>query len=142
LAGIVSKKSRLSVPETVDRLRQEIDTAGAKLFTSIDHSGEAASVGLSLRDTKLILFGNPAMGTGVMAEEPLAALDLPLRVLVWQDDGGDVWMSYIDPAWLANRYGLATETARPLRAVERIVGQVADPGKDPADSPASPELKP
>ena len=127
MAGIVSKRSRLSVPETVDRLRQEINSAGAKLFTVIDHSGEAESAGLSLRDTKLILFGNPALGTGVMAEEPLAALDLPLRVLVWQDDGGAVWMTYIDSAWLADRYRLATETARPLRAVERIVDQVADP---------------
>lgn len=127
LAGIVSKRSRLSVPETVDRLTQEINSAGAKLFTVIDHSGEAQSVGLSLRDTKLILFGNPALGTAVMAEEPLASLDLPLRVLVWQDDGGAVWMTYIDPAWLADRYGLATETARPLGAVERIVGRVAEP---------------
>ena len=115
------------MPETVERLKQEINSAGAKLFTVVDHSGEAQSVGLSLRDTKLILFGNPALGTGVMAAEPLASLDLPLRVLVWQDDGGDVWMTYIDPAWLADRYGLATETARPLGAVERIVGQVADP---------------
>ena len=115
------------MPETVERLKQEINSAGAKLFTVVDHSGEAQSVGLSLRDTKLILFGNPALGTRVMAEEPLAALDLPLRVLVWQDDSGAVWMTYIDPAWLADRYGLATEAARPLRAVERIVGQVADP---------------
>jgi uncharacterized protein (DUF302 family) len=80
-----------------------------------------------LRDTKLLLFGNPALGTAVMAEEPLAALDLPLRVLVWQEEGGAVWMTYIDPTWLADRYGLATETARPLGAVERIVGQVAEP---------------
>ena len=115
------------MPETVDRIRQEISSAGAKVFTVIDHSGEAVSVGLSLRDTKLILFGNPALGTAVMAEEPLAALDLPLRLLVWQDDEGAVWISYIDPAWLADRYGLATEIARPLRAVERIVDQVADP---------------
>jgi uncharacterized protein (DUF302 family) len=127
LSGIVSKRSRLSVPETVERLKQEINSAGAKLFTVVDHSGEAQSVGLSLRDTKLILFGNPALGTRVMAEEPLAALDLPLRVLVWQDDSGAVWMTYIEPAWLADRYGLGTEAARPLRAVERIVGQVADP---------------
>ncbi len=118
------------MPETVDRLRQEINSAGAKLFSVIDHSAEAQSVGLSLRDTKLILFGNPALGTGVMAEEPLAALDLPLRVLVWQDDGGAMWMTYIDPAWLTDRYGLATETARPLRAAERIVGQVADPAME------------
>jgi len=115
------------VPETVERLKQEINSAGAKLFTVVDHSGEAQSVGLSLRDTKLILFGNPALGTRVMAEEPLAALDLPLRVLVCQDDSGAVWMTYIEPAWLADRYGLGTEAARPLRAVERIVGQVADP---------------
>jgi uncharacterized protein (DUF302 family) len=96
-AGIVSKRSSLSVAETVDRLRQEIGSAGARLFAVIDHSGEAASVGLSLRDTKLILFGNPALGTEVMAEEPLAALDLPLKILVWRDDGGSTPLDRSEP---------------------------------------------
>jgi uncharacterized protein (DUF302 family) len=109
----------------VARLSQEISSAGAKLFTVIDHSGEAATAGLTLRDTKLILFGNPMLGTEVMVQAPLAALDLPLKILVWQEDGGVVWISYMDPTWLADRHGLAQAASRPLRAVEAIVSKVA-----------------
>jgi uncharacterized protein (DUF302 family) len=127
--GIVSRKSGLSVAETLDRLSDAIRALGAKIFTLIDHSGEAAGAGLSLRDTKLLLFGNPAAGTAVMEEAPLAALDLPLKVLVWEDDRGEVWMSYPDPAWLAARHGLSAERSGPLRAVERIVGQLAADGE-------------
>jgi uncharacterized protein (DUF302 family) len=78
-----------------------------------------------LRDTKLLVFGNPAGGTPAMVASPLAALDLPLKVLVWMDDDGAVWMSYLDAAWLAARHGLATELAAPLSAVDRLTNQIA-----------------
>ncbi len=88
--GIVHKKSPLSVSETVNRLSEAIRAVGATLFVVINHSGEAERVGLSLRDTKLIILGNPIAGTPAMQASPLAAIDLPLKVLVWVDESGAV----------------------------------------------------
>jgi len=79
-----------------------------------------------LRATKLLVFGNPVGGTPAMVASPLVALDLPLRVLVWMDDDGAVWMSYLEAAWLAARHGLAAELAAPLSAVDGLTTQVAN----------------
>jgi uncharacterized protein (DUF302 family) len=124
-SGVVHKRSPLSVTETVKRLTTAIQGAGATLYFVVDHSGEAQRVGMDLRDTKLLVFGNPVAGTPAMVASPLAALDLPLKVLVWMDDDGAVWMSYLDAGWLAARHGLATELAAPLSAVDRLTTQVA-----------------
>jgi uncharacterized protein (DUF302 family) len=124
-SGVVHKRSPLPVAETVERLATAIRAAGAKTFLVVDHSGEAQQVGMVLRDTKLLVFGNPVGGTPAMLASPLAALDLPLKVLVWMDDDGAVWMSYLDAAWLAARHGLATELAAPLSATDRLTDQVA-----------------
>src|SRR4029453_12970010 len=124
-SGVVSRRSPLPVPEPVDRLATAIRAAGAKLFVVVDHSGEAQRVGMALRDTKLLVFGNPAGGTPAMVASPLAALDLPLKVLVGVDDDGAVGMSSLDASWLAARHGLATELAAPLSAVDRLTAQVA-----------------
>jgi uncharacterized protein (DUF302 family) len=125
VAGIVHTASPHAVGETVDLLSEQIASAGAKLFAVIDHSGEAARSGLSLRDTKLLIFGNPVGGTPAMVAAPLAAIDLPLKVLVWQDDNGAVWMSHLDPQWLADRHGLTADLARPLAAAGALAGRVA-----------------
>jgi uncharacterized protein (DUF302 family) len=124
-SGVVHKQSPLPVAETVERLATAIRAAGAKLFLVVDHGGEAQQVGMVLRDTKLLVFGNPVGGTPAMVASPLAALDLPLKVLVWMDDDGAVWMSYLDAGWLAARHGLATELAAPLSATDRLTDQVA-----------------
>ena len=124
-SGVVHRRSALSVAETVERLTAAIRTAGAKLFLVVDHSGEAQRVGMVLRDTKLLVFGNPVGGTPAMVASPLAALDLPLKILVWMDDEGAVWMSYLDAAWLAARHGLSDELATPLSAVDSLTAQVA-----------------
>jgi uncharacterized protein (DUF302 family) len=121
--GIVSKPSPFGVAETVSRLTEVIG-AGAKVFAVIDQSAEARAVGQSLRETTLVIFGNPAGGTPVMAAAPLAALDLPLKVLVFADDDGAVWMSYLDQAWLAARYQLSPELAAPLAAPAVLVAKV------------------
>jgi uncharacterized protein (DUF302 family) len=118
-------RSPHTVSATVDLLAEAIGAAGAKLFAVIDHSGEAASAGLSLRDTKLVIFGNPVAGTPVMAAAPLAAIDLPLKLLVWEDDDGGVWMSHIEPGWLAGRHGLTADLAAPLAAAGVLAGRVA-----------------
>jgi uncharacterized protein (DUF302 family) len=125
ISGVVHRRSPLSVAATVDRLTDAIDRAGAKLFVVIDHSGEAERVGLSLRDTKLLIFGNPVGGTPVMQTAPLAALDLPLKLLVWADDAGSVWMTYLSAEWLADRHGFGRDLAKPLAAVDALSARVA-----------------
>ena len=122
-AGFVHKKSPLSVSETVDHLEATLRKVGATLFATVDHSGEAQRVGLSLRETRLLIFGNPVAGTPVMVASPLAAIDLPLKVLVWADDEGVVWMSYLTPQWLAHRHGLSEDLAAPLAAVEAVTSR-------------------
>jgi uncharacterized protein (DUF302 family) len=124
--GIVNVRSPLPLTGTVERLTELISAAGATLFGAIDQSCEAEQAGLTLRPTTLLIFGNPAGGTPVMAGAPLAALDLPLKILVWQDDDGAVWMTHLDPAWLATRYGLTPELTKPLGAPAALIGRVGD----------------
>jgi uncharacterized protein (DUF302 family) len=126
--GVIHRRSSFSVNETLDRLSAVIDDAGAKLFTVIDQSAEADLVNLQLRDTVLVIFGNPVAGTTVMEAAPLSALDLPLKILIWVDDQGGVWMSYLSADWLARRYKLSPEMAKPLMAAEifsrRVEGEL------------------
>jgi len=96
-----------------------------KLFAVVDHSGEAQAVGLALRDTKLVIFGSPRAGTPVMAPPPLAALDLPLKVLVWPD-GDQTKISYTAPGTLAEWYGLSDELAAPLAGIEALTDAVIE----------------
>jgi uncharacterized protein (DUF302 family) len=118
-AGIVTKLSPLPVVATVAKLTGIIAAKGIKLFAVIDQSAEARQAGLSLRETTLVIFGNPAAGTPVMAASPLAALDLPLKVLVWDDDG-QTKVSYYSPAALAVRHHLGTDLAGNLAAVNAL----------------------
>jgi uncharacterized protein (DUF302 family) len=116
---LVTKESPLSVADTVARLSHLITERGLTLFGVIDHSGEAHAVGLDLRDTKVVIFGNPRAGTPVMQAAPLAALDLPLKVLVW-DDGGQTKLTYTAPATLAARYEIPDELLAPLAAIDAL----------------------
>ena len=120
---MVTKTSPWPVAETVSRLRAVLKSKGIKLFTVIDHSGEAEAAGLELRDTKVVIFGNPAAGTPVMDAAPLAALDLPLKVLVWAD-GEQTKLSYTAPAALAARYELSDELAARLAGIDAIADAV------------------
>lgn len=122
---IVSKLSGQTVTHTVKRLQDVIAAKGLKLFSVIDHSGEAEAHGLTLRDTKVMIFGSPTAGTPVMQAAPLAALDLPLRVLVW-DDNGQTTVSYLAPAEFAARYGLDDELAARLAGIDAITDAVTD----------------
>ena len=121
---MVTKSSPSSVAETVARLERELETRGVKLFAVIDHSGEAAAAGLQLRDTKVVIFGNPAAGTPVMEAAPLAALDLPLKVLIWAD-GDQTRINYVDAAELGARYGLSDELAGRLAVIDAITDAAA-----------------
>jgi uncharacterized protein (DUF302 family) len=120
---IVTKLSRLPVAETVTRLSAEIESRGLKLFALIDHSGEAERAGLELRETKVVIFGSPAAGTPVMQAQPLAALDLPLKALVWDDDG-QTKVSYAAPATLAARYSLDDALAQRLAGIDAVTDAV------------------
>ncbi len=117
--GIVTKQSPRSVADTVARLVDVVRTKGMKVFVVIDHSGEAKDKGLELRDTKVVIFGSPEAGTPVMVASPLAALDLPLKVLVWAD-GDKTSVSYTAPAALAARYGLDRELAGRLAGIDAL----------------------
>jgi uncharacterized protein (DUF302 family) len=123
--GIVHRLSTLSVSDTVDRLTEAMLQAGATVFAVIDQSGAAQGAGLSLRDTKLMIFGNPAAGTPVMQAAPLSAMDLPLKVLVWEDDESHV--TYLSAEWLTERYGLPADLARPLAAPAGLTSRVLGP---------------
>ena len=116
---IITKSSPRSVPETVQRMSELVSDKGLKLFAVIDHSGEAAAHGLELRDTKVVVFGSPVSGTPVMQEAPLAALDLPLKIPVWDDDG-QTRVSYTAPAELGARYGLGDELIPRLAAIDGL----------------------
>jgi len=131
---VVTKPSPWSVEETVDRLSAIVAARGLTLFAVIDHSGEARAAGLELRDTKLVVFGSPAAGTPVMEAAPLAALDLPLKVLVWAD-GQQTKLAYTAPGALAARYGFSDELAARLAGIGEITDAVVDPDARPSRDP-------
>jgi uncharacterized protein (DUF302 family) len=120
---LVTKLSPLSVEDSVARFSDVLSAKGVSLFAVIDHSGEAEKAGLELRDTKVVIFGAPQAGTPVMQAVPFAALDLPLKVLVW-DDEGQTKLTYTAPAVLAARYGLSDELAARLAAIDPLTDAV------------------
>lgn len=122
---VVTKLSPWSVADTVERLSELVAARGLKLFAVVDHSREARANGLELRDTKVVIFGSPLAGTPVMQAVPLAALDLPLKVLVWAD-GAQCKVSYTSPAALATRYGLSDELATRLAGVDALTDALLD----------------
>ena len=124
--GVVTKLSPRSVADTTTRMTDILAAKGVKLFTVIDQSAEARQVGLQLRDTTLVIFGNPQAGTPVMAASPMAALDLPLKVLVW-DDGGQTKVSYYAPAELAARHGLGPDLEKNLAAIDSLTDALVTP---------------
>lgn len=121
--SVITKVSPRSVPDTVSRLTDLVAAKGMKLFAAIDQSAEARKAGLDLRDTTLVMFGNPAAGTPVMQASPLAALDLPLKVLVW-DDGGKTKVSYDAPEAVAARYHLSTDLAANLAGINPLTDKL------------------
>jgi len=121
--GIISKPSTHSVSETLDRLEAVLGGKGITIFVRVDHSGEAAKVGLTMPPTQLLIFGSPKAGTPIMLAAPTAAIDLPLKALAWQDANGRVWLSYNDPSYFGRRYGLTEAQLGPVAAVGTLVEQ-------------------
>src|SRR6185437_3291700 len=104
--GIATRRSRYPFDETVARLRTEVESKGGTVFAVIDHAGEAARVGLTMPPTKVLIFGSPKAGTPLMLAAPSLAIDLPLKILVWEETGGAVWMAYNTAEYLADRHEL------------------------------------
>lgn len=122
-SGVVTRSSPWSVDDTVARLSAVLAAREVKVFAVIDQAAEAEAVGLHLRETRLVIFGNPKGGTPVMQAAPLAALDLPLKVVVWQH-GNETKISYVEPAELVRRYELSEELAAPLGVLRPLVDAV------------------
>lgn len=123
--GIVEMKSQHTVDDTVSRLRQILEAKGVKLFAVVDHSGEAASVGMSLPPTKLLIFGNPKAGTPLMLAAQSTAIDLPLKLLVSEDAGGAVTITYNSPAYLQQRHGFPENLIQNIAVVEALAKAAA-----------------
>ena len=119
--GVITKPSSESVAQTIDGLRRLMADRGFTVFNVIDHSGVAERAGVQMPDSKLVMFGKPTVGAAVMLAAPLAALDIPLKVLVWEDGNGAVSVSYNSPGFLAERHHLEGALRAPFDAVESIV---------------------
>ena len=124
--GIVTIPTHRSVDETVDRVKGILESKGITLFTLIDHSGEAAKVGIKMPNTKLMIFGNPKGGTPVMLAAPSIAIDLPLKILVAEDIQGRVWISYNGPQYLKERHGVPEHVAANIAVIETLAAKAAE----------------
>ena len=123
--GIVHTPSNHSVIETVERLRGLLQAKGVTLFALIDHSGEAEKIGMKMHPTRLLIFGNPQAGTPIMLAAPSSAIDLPLKILVWEDTNQKVWISYNSLEYLKNRHGFPEELLSNIGVVAALAAQAA-----------------
>jgi uncharacterized protein (DUF302 family) len=114
------------VDETVRRLESVLGERGVRVFALIDHSGEAEKVGMKMRPTKLMIFGNPKGGTPVMVAAPTVAIDLPLKALVSQDENGKVWVSYNSPEYLQQRHGVPEDLIKNIAVVGALVAKAVE----------------
>ena len=123
--GLIHLESKHSVDETLQRLQSLLQEKNIKVFALIDHSGEAEKAGLTMRPTKLLIFGNPKGGTPLMQAAPTAAIDLPLKALIWEDADGRVKLSYNDPAYLQRRHNIPAELLPNIAGVNGLLEKAA-----------------
>jgi len=124
--GLIHLSSHHSVDETLQRLQSLLAEKSVTVFALIDHSGEAAKVGLQMRPTKVLIFGNPKGGTPLMQAAPTTAIDLPLKALIWEDAEGKVWLTFNDPAYLQRRHGFPEPLIANLSAVNGLLAKAAE----------------
>jgi uncharacterized protein (DUF302 family)/uncharacterized membrane protein YidH (DUF202 family) len=124
--GIVNSPSNHSVDQTVEKLQAILHSKGVTVFALVDHSGEAAKAGLKMRPTKLLIFGSPKAGTPLMIAAPSIAIDLPLKILVWEDAEGKVWVSYNDLAYLQQRHDVPSELMQNIAVVETLAAKAGE----------------
>jgi len=123
--GLESLQSRSAASETTDRLLSAVAKRKLTVFARVDHSAGAASVGLQLRPTELVIFGNPQGGTALMQDQQSAGVDLPLKALVWEDSDRKTWLTYNDPDWIAQRHSLGTSSAPAVKAMAVLLAAIA-----------------
>ena len=124
--GLIDIPSNHSVDKTVEKLKGILRAKNITLFALVDHSGEAAKAGMKMRPTKLFIFGNPKGGTSVMLASPSIAIDLPLKILIWEDGQGKVWVTYNSPAYLQKRHGLPAELLPNISVIEAVARAIAE----------------
>ena len=124
--GLLQVASPHTVSETLQRLESILAQRGVQVFALIDHSGEAEKVGMKMRPTKLAIFGNPKGGTPLMVAAPTLAIDLPLKALVWEDEGGKVWVAYNSPEYLQQRHGVPEDLIKNIAVVGALVAKAVE----------------
>lgn len=124
--GIIDKLSKHSVDRTVESLKRILEAKGITLFALVDHSGEAEKAGMKMLPTKLLIFGSPKAGTPVMLAAPGIALDLPLKILIREDDQGKVWISYNSAEYLQERHGVPQQLMQNLGVVEALAAKAGE----------------
>jgi len=124
--GIISIPSQASVDQTVEALTKTLATKNITLFALVDHSGEAAKIGMTMPPTKLLIFGSPRAGTPIMLAAPTAALDLPLKILVHEDNDGKVWITYNAPSYLQHRHAIPNELLPNIAVIEPLARSAAE----------------
>ena len=124
--GLLQVASPYTVDETVNRLESVLAERGVQVFAVVDHSGEAEKVGMKMRPTKLVIFGNPKGGTPVMLAAPTLAIDLPLKALVWEDKNGKVWVSYNSPEYLQQRHGVPEDLIKNIAVAGALVAKAVE----------------
>jgi uncharacterized protein (DUF302 family) len=130
--GLITIESRYGPEETMNRFEAEVRARGMTVFAHIDHAAGAAAVGLSLRPTELLIFGNARTGTPLMQSAQMLGIDLPLKALVWQDESGIAWLSYNDPAFLAQRHGLDGAGKEAVDAMAAVLQGIASKATRPS----------
>jgi len=125
-SGIIDTPSNHSVDETVEKLKGILQAKEVTLFALVDHSGEAEKAGMKMRPTKLLIFGSPKAGTPVMLAAPSSAIDLPLKILIWEDAQGKVWVTYNGPVYLQERHSLPPELLQNIAVVETLAAKARD----------------
>ena len=126
MTGIIDKPSNHSVDETVGRLKNILQSKGVTLFAVVDHSGEAENVGIKMPPTKLLIFGSPKAGTPLMLAAPSIAIDLPLKILVWEDSDRKAWVSYNSPSYLQKRHNLPPGLLENVAVIETLAAKAAE----------------
>jgi uncharacterized protein (DUF302 family) len=124
--GLVRVASNYSVEETVERLKALFAQKGLQVFAVIDHSGEAEKVGLKMSATKVVIFGSPKGGTPLMVAAPTLAIDLPLKALVAEDEGGKVWVSYNSPEYLQERHGVPQDLINNIAGAGALIAKAVE----------------
>jgi uncharacterized protein (DUF302 family) len=124
--GIIDTPSSHSVDQTLERLKRSLEAKGAILFALVDHSGEAEKAGMRMPPTKLLIFGSPKTGTPIMLAAPSAAIDLPLKILIWEDTEGKVWVSYNSAEYLQERHGIPQALLQNITIVETLAAKASE----------------